>query len=95
MGVRRSDDVLLQSEAELSATCSSLISCSAVPHVDSPSIATIACRVVNHRFHHLPNLSCGSSGESRRHDDIHHEYDVARLLRETLPQKGPVPQAQC
>ncbi|HSQ29643.1 MAG TPA: hypothetical protein VLN49_07335 [Gemmatimonadaceae bacterium] len=39
----------------------------------------------NHRFHDLLDLAFRSNDELMRYDDLHHEYRVAWLLRETLP----------
>ena len=39
----------------------------------------------NHRFHDLLDLAFRSDDELMRYDDFHHEYRVARILRETLP----------
>jgi hypothetical protein len=39
----------------------------------------------NHRFHDLLDLAFRSDEELTRYDDFHHEYRVARLLRQTLP----------
>lgn len=39
----------------------------------------------NHRFHDLIDLAFRSDQELIRYDDFHHEYKIARLLRETLP----------
>ncbi len=39
----------------------------------------------NHRFHDLIDLAFRSDQELIRYDDFHHEYRIARLLRETLP----------
>ena len=42
----------------------------------------------NHRFHDLLDLAFRSDEELMRYDEFHHEYRVARLLRETLEQTG-------
>lgn len=39
----------------------------------------------NHRFHDLLDLAFRSDEELIRYDDFHHEYRVARLLREAVP----------
>ena len=39
----------------------------------------------NHRFHDLLDLAFRSDDELMRYDDFHHEYRVARILRETMP----------
>ena len=40
----------------------------------------------NHRFHDLLDLAFRQDGELMRYDDFHHEYRVARLLRESVEQ---------
>ena len=40
----------------------------------------------NHRFHDLLDLAFRSDDELIRYDEFHHEYRVARLLRQTLDQ---------
>ena len=42
----------------------------------------------NHRFHDLLDLAFRRDEELMRYDEFHHEYRVARLLRETLQQPG-------
>ncbi len=39
----------------------------------------------NHRVHDLLALAFQRDDELVQYDDFHHEYRVARLLRETLP----------
>jgi hypothetical protein len=40
----------------------------------------------NHRFHDLLDVAFRSDGELMHYDDFHHEYRVARMLRESLEQ---------
>jgi hypothetical protein len=42
----------------------------------------------NHRFHDLLDLAFRRDEDLIRYDEFHHEYRVARLLRESLQQPG-------
>ena len=44
----------------------------------------------NHRFHDLLDLAFRSDDELMHYDEFHHEYRVARLLRETSQQSAEI-----
>ena len=48
-------------------------------------VALKAAYPKDHRFHDLLDLAFHDDDELLRYDDFHHEYRVARILRETLP----------